>query len=148
VAGNYRHGVSFHTSLHIRPSKTTINLAIVTILAPALEALEYRQVMFRGEFLAPSVWRGTPNKDLDEAWDNITLAGLRDMRIEMSDLERLNKTLPTKSAYLFDDGKDGVVVLLEVFHQLHCLVRLQYITTRATSTTTFALRANTNAVLE
>ena len=81
--------------------------------------------MFDGEFLAPSPWRGAPSKAVDEAWDNITLGGTRNMRIAVSDLARLNKTKNEKTSFLYEDGKEGVaVVILEVFHHLHCLVSI------------------------
>lgn len=79
--------------------------------------------MFDGDFLAPSPWRGVPTQALDEAWHNITNAGIKDMRIKISDLKRLNKTKSEKTKFIYEDGEDGIAVgSLEVFHHLHCLV--------------------------
>lgn len=78
--------------------------------------------MFDGDFLAPSKFRGRPTKELDEAWHNISVAGIENLRIDVSELQHLNKNLSEKTQFIFDDGKDGAVVVLEVFHQLHCLV--------------------------
>lgn len=47
------------------------------------------------------------------------------MRIAVSDLARLNKTKNEKTSFSYEDGKEGVaVVILEVFHHLHCLVSI------------------------
>lgn len=79
--------------------------------------------MFNGEFLAPLQYRGLPSKQLDKAWDKITLGGTRNMRIDMSNLSRLNKTKNDKTEFIYDDGKGGIaVVMLEVFYYLYCLV--------------------------
>lgn len=74
------------------------------------------------EFLASSVWRGRPTEELENAWDRITLDGFSTARIEISDLYLLNKTIDDKIKFVFDDGTEGMPAILEVFHQLHCLV--------------------------
>lgn len=103
--------------------QTVTNIVFPLVEAPALDVVEYQRMTFDGEFLAPSKYRGAPSKQLDEAWDKITLGGTRNMRIDASDLSRLNKTKNDKTEFIYKDGKDGIaVVMLEVFHHLHCLV--------------------------
>jgi hypothetical protein len=93
--------------------------------APALDVLEYHQVMFKGDFLAPSIYRGEPRKELEEAWHRISNNGLRRIRLPKEDLYRLNKTASKDVVgFLGEDDEDihDAEGLLEVFHQLHCLV--------------------------
>ncbi|KAK8915378.1 Cyclochlorotine biosynthesis protein O [Metarhizium anisopliae] len=92
--------------------------------SPAFEAVEYYQTTFEGEFLAPSVWRGPPSPELDEAWNRISIRGTGSLRIAKDDLSRLNKSAYAEITAGFGDGTNDVQVLLEVFHQLHCLVCL------------------------
>ncbi|QLI70845.1 Cyclochlorotine biosynthesis protein O [Metarhizium brunneum] len=89
--------------------------------SPAFEAVEYYQTTFEGEFLAPSVWRGPPFPELDEAWNRISIRGTGSLRIAKYDLSRLNKSADAEITAGFGDGTNDVQVLLEVFHQLHCL---------------------------
>ncbi|KAH0591997.1 hypothetical protein MHUMG1_10292 [Metarhizium humberi] len=89
--------------------------------SPAFEAVEYYQTTFEGEFLAPSVWRGPPSPELDEAWNRISIRGTGSLRIAKDDLSRLNKSADAEITAGFGDGTNDVQVLLEVFHQLHCL---------------------------
>jgi hypothetical protein len=90
-----------------------------------LDAVEYHQVMFEGDFHAPSVYRGKPNPELDQAWRRITHGGSGSIRIPHTSLFRLNKSV-TADVLGFPgeegDGMHDAQSLLEVFHQLHCLV--------------------------
>lgn len=49
---------------------------MLTLIAPVLEpdsgAIEYQYVLFQGALDYPSVYKGTPNKKLDEAWTVLT----------------------------------------------------------------------------
>jgi hypothetical protein len=90
--------------------------------APAWEAVEYYQTTFEGEFTQPSVWRGTPSPELDRAWARISDGGAGSLRISRDDLWRINKSHDSDVAFGFRDGSTDVQVMLEVFHQLHCLV--------------------------
>ncbi|CAK7237964.1 hypothetical protein SEUCBS140593_010228 [Sporothrix eucalyptigena] len=76
--------------------------------SPAMDVVEYYQTTFAGEFLAPSVWRGTPSPELDEAWDRISRGGTGSLRISKGDLGRINKTSDADVVYGFNDGTDGV----------------------------------------
>jgi len=87
--------------------------------------VEYHQETFRGDFYAPSVYRGEPRPELDEAWDKVTKGGLKRIRIPKDDIYRLNKTASKNIVgFAGEDSEDihDVEGLLEVFHQLHCLV--------------------------
>jgi hypothetical protein len=104
--------------------------------APALEAVEYHQVMFSGKFLAPSVYRGEPRPELEQAWKRIANDGLRSIRIPKEDLHRLNKSA-TKDIVGFGDEQNedahDAQGFLEVFHQLHCLVGNHHLPTQLTA---------------
>lgn len=41
--------------------------------APALEAIEYKNIVFDGVLDAPSEYRGPPGAAIDYAWDKISL---------------------------------------------------------------------------
>lgn len=97
---------------------------LISRLAPAFKAVEYYETTFNGDFLAPSVWRGPPSPELDEAWNLISIAGTGSLRISKDQLSRLNKSADAEITAGFGDGTDDVQVMLEVFHQLHCLVCL------------------------
>jgi hypothetical protein len=41
--------------------------------APAIEAVQYETVTFQGRFNSSSNFRGPPSKDIDAAWDSVTM---------------------------------------------------------------------------
>lgn len=140
VHGNYPYGVSSHLS---SPLHT------MTSLAPALDALEYYELDFENEFEESSTYRGPPTLARENAWaelwdcekssllpvsivdslcaDSVT-AGLifkhASVNIPASKLHLLNKTADSQDWRKNPDG-NGYSATLDVFHQLHCLVRLR-----------------------
>lgn len=88
--------------------------------------VEYHLGMFKTDFLAGSIYRGEPRLELEEAWDRVTKGGLQRIRVPKEDIYRLNKTAG-KHIVGFAGEEDEDVHdaegILEVFHQLHCLVR-------------------------
>ncbi|KAK1751708.1 hypothetical protein QBC47DRAFT_433711 [Echria macrotheca] len=93
--------------------------------SPALEAIEYQQVMFDARFAAPSIYRGKPTPQLDGAWETMIHRGAGSLRVEKQDLWRLNKTADANRTVTFNDGSGDYPTMLEVFHQLHCLNELR-----------------------
>ena len=49
----------------------SLSLTCGIILAPALEAIEYENIVFNGTLDYPSPYRGQPNDDIDAAWNRI-----------------------------------------------------------------------------
>ncbi|KAI1755450.1 hypothetical protein F4782DRAFT_551663 [Xylaria castorea] len=102
---------------------------ILSTWSPIIDVVEYEETTFEGSFLAPSVWRGEPTPELDAAWDRISLGGMGSIRISKDELQLLNKSkdaditvgFPDEGVTDTDYGQKDVQVILEVFHQLHCL---------------------------
>jgi hypothetical protein len=94
----------------------------LTLTAPALEAVSYHQELFDGRFHAPSAYRGTPSPGLEAAWERITTEMGRGFRVRKDDLYRLRKE-PSETIWGFTNDTSGdAQAMLEIFHQLHCLV--------------------------
>ncbi|KAB8237446.1 oxidase ustYa family protein [Aspergillus alliaceus] len=85
--------------------------------SPALEAVEYIDYQFQGEFSDSNVYKGRPRPELDAAWDRAS--ALHELSMEPKHLPLLNKS-ETAIRYSPEQG-GGYMVELEVFHQLHCL---------------------------
>jgi hypothetical protein len=96
-------------------------------IAPLLDVIEYQQIVFDAGFRTPSIYRGEPRPELEQAWMRITRNGSGSIRIPSQELHRLNKSA-TKDILGFPGEQDedfhDAQSLLEVFHQLHCLVSL------------------------
>lgn len=50
------------------------------LLEPAADAIEYETVKFDGGFLSDNVYKGKPNKQLDQAWNRIASGKPRSVR--------------------------------------------------------------------
>ena len=114
-----------------------------SIAAPANTAVEYLEELkpFNGAFNYTSLYRGTPNREMDAAWIKISTGGIFDFLNRASSLyltanylkvptTRITKEqltilgepdTPSKVKYRPEDG-GGYMAALEVTHQLHCLV--------------------------
>ncbi len=77
--------------------------------------------MFDGAFLASSPFRGEPSPEVEAAWDALGPLNFGAIRIRPEDLAKLNKTYADNLLFIDDDSGDAAG-LLEVAHQLHCLV--------------------------
>ncbi|KAJ5909738.1 hypothetical protein N7504_004381 [Penicillium tannophilum] len=77
-----------------------------------LEAIEYEWRHFNTE--SPNIYYGTPNDDLETAWDGST--GIHDEKLHL-----LNKSLEVSWKHLPDELGGGVQAFFEGFHQIHCL---------------------------
>ncbi|KAJ5885559.1 hypothetical protein N7495_010069 [Penicillium taxi] len=95
--------------------------ALTSNYSPLLEStagvIEYETVIFQGALEYESVYKGTPNKALDEAWLYIKHMGSTQIDAEI--LPRINKSdisvkFPAEYGGKYMSG-------IEVFHQLHCL---------------------------
>ncbi|KAF9740465.1 hypothetical protein PMIN06_012999 [Paraphaeosphaeria minitans] len=90
-----------------------------SIFSPAESAIQYKNVIFQaGIDSDTSPYQGKPSEELDHEWEELHKYGVS--RIPMSDAAQLaNRTSPIPG----DEGH--YVVILEVFHQLHCLQHLR-----------------------
>jgi len=112
------------------------------ILAPAEPVIEYITRTFHGAADLKSVYKGTPRKELDDAWDrlvpgsgklwttlqgscwfwNLVLPGPT-LRISEEELGLIGKDATEDAAVKIPaEFGGGYWATLEVFHQLHCLV--------------------------
>ncbi|KAK4157570.1 hypothetical protein C8A00DRAFT_40144 [Chaetomidium leptoderma] len=82
----------------------------------------FSPMRFDAELGAQSVYKGSPRKDLDDAWNTLTdcnLANLPSEPMILADEEILRSFDPTTKP---SKGKAGhYYATVEVFHQLHCL---------------------------
>ncbi|KAJ5394014.1 uncharacterized protein N7487_011655 [Penicillium crustosum] len=95
--------------------------ALTSSYSPLLEStagvIEYETVMFHGALEYENVYKGSPNKALDDAWSYIKHMGSTQVDAEV--LPRINKSdiavkFPAEYGGKYMSG-------IEVFHQLHCL---------------------------
>jgi len=91
--------------------------------SPLLEAVELIDYQFEAELGAQNVYKGHPRPELDVAWERVG----KIHPISMPDKYRaaLNKT-HSGISYPEEAG-GGIMVEIEVFHQLHCLNYLRKI---------------------
>lgn len=90
-------------------------------LGPASEALRWEVRTFQNQLEASNPYKGPPRPELEEAWHNL-LHPSAAIRVSKEALDRINRT----SVELLDGS--GYMVALDVYHQLHCLVCIQYST--------------------
>ncbi|KAF2206317.1 hypothetical protein CERZMDRAFT_28061, partial [Cercospora zeae-maydis SCOH1-5] len=91
--------------------------------SPLLEAVEYYDYQFEAELGAENVFKGHPRPELDEAWERVGRIHL--LPLEEKYREELNKT---HSGILYPPEQGGgVMVEIEVFHQLHCINYLRQV---------------------
>ncbi|PPJ52548.1 hypothetical protein CBER1_11060 [Cercospora berteroae] len=91
--------------------------------SPLLEAVEYYDYQFQAELGAENVFKGHPRPELDEAWERVGRIHL--LPLEEKYREELNKT---HSGILYPPEQGGgVMVEIEVFHQLHCINYLRQV---------------------
>lgn len=124
----------------------------VIIIAPALEAVEYVDQDFADSFNSTSIYRGPPNPEREAAWDKLTYSKsfrpspihYKELSIALttmnyvehgievpeSELAGLNRSPADNLKKVPKEVGNGYVGILEVFHQLHCLVspRLTFLT--------------------
>lgn len=72
--------------------------------------------MFENQLEVSNPFKGPPRPELEEAWHKL-LNPAAAVRVEKEVLDRINRT-----SVALQDGS-GYMVGLDVYHQLHCLVR-------------------------
>ena len=103
--------------------------------APALEVVkdDYEIVRFISSYKSQSPYKGPPSPDVDAAWDRIIEGRCCKNDIMLSNIEivgamsiteeTLGKINASEHAVrLPDESGGGYLAVLEVFHQLHCVV--------------------------
>lgn len=93
-------------------------------IAPALEAVDYEWMKWPNQFSQPSEFRGYPTPELEQAWENISRATSY-FPFSTDRLLDIQKSNVSAGTWLpAGESSDAVVAMLEVNHQLHCLVSL------------------------
>lgn len=98
--------------------------ALTCYLAPVLDydnVIEYQSRDFANEFAHQTEYRGPPTPELETAWDRLWNRG--SMELPLGKPSLLNRT-EDELSHVHNDETRGYRSLLEVFHQLHCLVTL------------------------
>lgn len=105
--------------------------------APALEAVEYIDYDFAAEFNSTNKYRGPPTAEREDAWFNLTysetsleyssrntpdLPTEHAMEIPADKIASLNRSEADNLKHVPEEVGTGYVAIIEVFHQLHCLV--------------------------
>ncbi|KAF9525197.1 hypothetical protein CPB83DRAFT_732891, partial [Crepidotus variabilis] len=99
--------------------------------APVQHLVKPQNVFFSSGYDNPSIYQGPPTPERERAWKD--LYRFAKSRIPESSAERLvHKTVPIPG------DKDHYIVVLDVFHQLHCLhsLRRQILYPNATASDT------------
>ncbi|KAI1126440.1 hypothetical protein F5Y10DRAFT_267103 [Nemania abortiva] len=89
------------------------------VAAPALAGIEMEEVTFQNSFNEPSVYRGPPTPELEDAWHNLYRFGL--MSVPDDKMPLLNKTASDGFERTLDSKGSGFRAMPDVLHQLHCL---------------------------
>ncbi|KAH8123821.1 hypothetical protein FP744_10000864 [Trichoderma asperellum] len=90
-----------------------------TLLEPGAGVIEYEQVMFQGHLDHKNIYKGTPNKAMDKAWDDLMY--MNGTVVDAKVIDRIGKSrLAVKFTEQQEPG-EKYFASVEVFHQLHCL---------------------------
>ncbi|KAI1109850.1 hypothetical protein F5Y14DRAFT_388908 [Nemania sp. NC0429] len=116
ITGTIRYNKSTQAEATIEPGWTQE-------FGPAVRAAGLRHgYQLQGAFDQPSPWRGEPNPDLDEAWEQITHAGV--FSVTPEEVKRIGK-MDNSTVMLPAESGGGYMASLEATHQLHCLDMLR-----------------------
>ncbi|KAF2660930.1 hypothetical protein K491DRAFT_774261 [Lophiostoma macrostomum CBS 122681] len=99
---------------------------ILSSYSPAVTAVEYEDVKFNGSLKAPSVYRGNPSPEIDEAWSRVTKS-VPLFSITEDDVAKLNKN-KDEIVKVPDAEGGGYLAGLEASHQIHCVNLLRMYT--------------------
>ena len=119
-----------------------IVLALALFIAPMMDAVEYEKVQFENAFHQKSRYRGSPTPELEQAWLDLWNCELDipacykfhvgprlsedtvgAINVPYDKLGELNKSEEVSWKRVSPEHGGGVSALIEVFHQIHCLVR-------------------------
>ncbi|KAJ4856547.1 hypothetical protein T069G_09915 [Trichoderma breve] len=102
----------------LKPGCTELECVRMTSsYSPLLEAVEYYDYQFEAELDAENVYKGHPRPELDETWTRVgKIHPLSMPEKYRAELNKTNSGIP----YPKEQG-GGIMVEIEVFHQLHCL---------------------------
>ncbi|KAI0100721.1 hypothetical protein F4776DRAFT_676446 [Hypoxylon sp. NC0597] len=87
------------------------------LLEDDAEVIEYETRRFRGALEHQSIYKGTPNKALDEAWTVLT--HMNNSGVPADVIDRIGKS---RIAVKYPESQGGQYDIgIEVFHHMHCL---------------------------
>ncbi|KAI1412369.1 hypothetical protein F5Y13DRAFT_200002 [Hypoxylon sp. FL1857] len=88
-----------------------------TLLEDGADVIEYETRRFRGALEHQSIYKGTPNKALDEAWTVLT--HMNNSGVPGEVIDRIGKS---RIAVKYPESQGGQYDIgIEVFHHMHCL---------------------------
>ncbi|KAH8912447.1 hypothetical protein BR93DRAFT_78799 [Coniochaeta sp. PMI_546] len=98
--------------------------------SPYLESgdLEYIEFTDQNHFMQPSIYRGPPSHELEDAWTRLWRFPMVQLPENM--MGALNKTPAHEYAHANAKYGGEVLGFLDVFHQLHCLNMIRQFTNR------------------
>lgn len=100
----------------VSPADITFDHSTENFKAPAMEGLEFLEQDFANSFNGKSEYRGRPTPELEDRWNKLWHVG--GISVPESSLAALNR-----STEEYAKTKDGTyAAMIEVHHQLHCLV--------------------------
>ncbi|KAI1831337.1 hypothetical protein DTO013E5_6428 [Penicillium roqueforti] len=94
-----------------------MSFSLTLTVSPAREALKWEPRTFENQLEISNPFKGPPRPESEEGWHKLlNLAAA--IRVDKEVLDRINRT-----SVALQDGL-GYMVGLDVYHQLHCLVRI------------------------
>ncbi|PVH72868.1 hypothetical protein DL98DRAFT_383901, partial [Cadophora sp. DSE1049] len=88
-------------------------------------AVDYMTQQFQGALNLKSIYKGTPRKELDDAWDALSPGSILPgptLSISEEELHLIGKNSTANATVRIpDEFGGGYFATLEVFHNLHCL---------------------------
>ncbi|KAL2060127.1 hypothetical protein VTL71DRAFT_9949 [Oculimacula yallundae] len=93
--------------------------------SPTQPAVDYITTQFQGSLNLESVYKGTPRKELDDAWDALSPGSILPgptLSISEQELQSIGKdSMANATVQIPAEFGGGYFATLEVFHNLHCL---------------------------
>ncbi|RFU31580.1 hypothetical protein B7463_g4766, partial [Scytalidium lignicola] len=102
----------------VRQSVLSRHSSTLDLYSPLRDSVQNETVRFNmGLWHQSTIYMGTPNNETEKAWNDLVRHGIT--ALEPEEAERLpDPTVP----YMLD-GKQYYIGAIEMWHQLHCLVR-------------------------
>ncbi|MCJ1225796.1 hypothetical protein MMC12_002445 [Toensbergia leucococca] len=98
-----------------------------SVWSPALDVVRYEEVEFQNLFDEPSIYRGPPTAEREQAWQDLWEHNT--VSIPADKLHLLNKSISIQPFRRIPESRGGGFSgTPDVFHQLHCLDRIRQYT--------------------
>jgi len=96
-----------------------------SLQAPILEDLDpgLQEFRFNGSIRWPSPYRGPPSREVDAAWNRISIVRPLDLKISKEDFHKIGVNPDTAAVNAPEHG-GGYFMVPEFTHQIHCVVSI------------------------